>query len=84
MRVSFSRNFFISLAAVVSGNTIYFLIMRYLPPAAQHRSLRILPDLGLLVDFWICLVLYGIIALLFRPHHEHPPGTGDANKSRYK
>ena len=71
--MSLSRNFFISLAAVVLGNAIYFLIMPHLPPAAQHRSLRILPDLGLVVDFWICLVLYGLLSLLFRPHQQHPP-----------
>lgn len=71
--MSFSRNFFISLAAVVLGNLIYFLIMPYLPPAAQHRSYRLLPDLGLLIDFWICLVLYGLIALLFRPQPGRPP-----------
>jgi hypothetical protein len=73
--VSLSRNFFVSLVAVVLGNAIYFLIMPHLPPAAQHRSLRILPDLGLVVDFWICLVLYGIISLLFRPHHHERPPT---------
>lgn len=71
--MSLSRNFFISLAAVVLGNAIYFLIMPHLPPAAQHRSLRLLPDLGLLIDFWICLVLYGLIALLFPPHRRRPP-----------
>ncbi|MBV9073748.1 MAG: hypothetical protein JOZ10_08970 [Acidobacteria bacterium] len=73
--MSFSRNFCISLAAVVLGNLIYFLIMPHLPPAAQHRSLHILPDLGLLVDFWICLVLYGLIAFLFRPHEGQRPPT---------
>ena len=61
------------LAAVVLGNAIYFLIMPHLPPAAQHRSLRLLPDLGLLIDFWICLVLYGLIALLFPPQRRRPP-----------
>jgi hypothetical protein len=71
--VSLSRNFFISLAAVVLGNAIYLLIMRYLPPAAQHHSLRILPDLGLVVDFWICLVLWGVFSYLFRPHQEERP-----------
>ena len=72
--VSLSRNFFISLAAVVLGNVIYFLIMPHLPVAAQHRSTRLLPDLGLLVDFWICLVIYGVIAFIFRrPHADRPP-----------
>lgn len=72
-RVSLSRNFAISLAAVVLGNTIYFLLMPHLPPAARHRSFTLWPDLGLLIDFWICLVMYGVIALLFRPHTERPP-----------
>ena len=71
--VRLSRNFFLSLAAVVLGNLIYFLIMPHLPPAAQHRSYRLLPDLGLLIDFWICLVLYGLLAFLFRPQTGRPP-----------
>jgi hypothetical protein len=32
------RNFLISLAAVLLGNAVYFGIMPYLPPAAQHRA----------------------------------------------
>lgn len=71
--MSLSRNFLISLAAVVLGNLVYFLIMPHLPPAAQHRSYRLLPDLGLLVDFWICLVLYGLISYLFRSQTGRPP-----------
>ncbi|HKR32812.1 MAG TPA: hypothetical protein VJT08_20195 [Terriglobales bacterium] len=71
--MSFSRNFFISLAAVVLGNVIYFLIMPHLPLVAQHRTYHLLPDLGLLIDFWICLVIYGLIALLFRPQPGRPP-----------
>jgi hypothetical protein len=70
--VSLSRNFFTSLAAVILGNTIYFLIMPHLPLAAQHLSTNLLPDLGLLVDFWICLVLWGVIWFLFRPHPHRP------------
>ena len=72
-RVSLSRNFAISLAAVLLGNVIYFVLMPYLPPAARHRSVSLWPDLGLLIDFWICLVMYGLLALLFRPHTERPP-----------
>jgi hypothetical protein len=71
--VSLSRNFFISLAAVVLGNIIYFLLMPHLPPAARHRPMRLLPDLGMIVDFWICLVMYGVIAYLFRPHQQQRP-----------
>lgn len=41
--------------------------MPHLPAAAQHRSYNLFPDLGLVIDFWICLVIYGIILLLFRP-----------------
>jgi hypothetical protein len=65
--VSLSRNFLVSLVAVLLGNGIYFLIMPHLPPAAQHRSYRLFPDLGLLIDFWICLVIYGLIGFLSRP-----------------
>ena len=71
-RVSLSRNFAISFTAVVLGNAIYFLLMPHLPPAARHRSYTLWPDLGLLIDFWICLVLYGVLALLFRPHTQRP------------
>jgi hypothetical protein len=69
--VSFGRNFLISLAAVVLGNAIYFILMPHLPPSAQHRSYRLLPDLGLLIDFWFCVACYGIIRLVFRPHVRH-------------
>src|SRR6185437_8072857 len=65
--VSLSRNFLVSLVAVLLGNAIYFLAMPHLPVAAQHRSYNLFPDLGLVIDFWICLVIYGIILLLFRP-----------------
>ena len=68
--VSLWRNFFTSLVAVLVGNAIYFLVMRYLPPAAQHHWQRI--DLGLVVDFWICLVVYGAISLLLRAHAHRP------------
>jgi hypothetical protein len=68
--VSLSRNFFTSLAAVVLGNCIYFLIMPHLPTPAQHQWKRI--DLGLVVDFWICLALYGVLSFFFRSHAAHP------------
>jgi hypothetical protein len=52
-------NFFQALVAIVLGNVVYFLLMPSLPPIARHRPLRI--DLGMAVDFWFCLVAYGLI-----------------------
>jgi len=48
-----------AFAAVVLGNVAYFLLMPSLPAAARHRPLQL--DLGTLVDFWFCLVAYGLI-----------------------
>lgn len=57
------RNFTKSLMAVLAGNGVYFLLlMPHLPPVARHREFDF--DLGLLVDFWLCLVAYGLIELL--------------------
>ncbi len=51
-----------SLIAVVLGNAIYFFVQRWLPVRAQHRPFQI--DLGLAVDFWFCLVCYGLVRLI--------------------
>ncbi len=48
-----------AVVAVVLGNLAYFLLLPSLPPAARHSPLRL--DLGMLVDFWFCLVAYGLI-----------------------
>ena len=48
-----------ALVAVLGGNTIYYLLMPHLPEAARHVPQRI--DLGMLLDFWICLVIFGAI-----------------------
>ena len=56
------RRFWHSLLAVVVGNAIYFSIAPYLPARAQHMPFQI--DWGLAVDFWICLVFYGLLATL--------------------
>jgi hypothetical protein len=62
-RVYYSmRQFWHSLAAVVLGNAIYFGLDRYLPPAGRHVPYKI--DWGLAIDFWCCLVLYGLLARL--------------------
>ena len=56
-------NFGRSLLAVLAGNTIYYAIWRYLPPAAQHHLYQI--DWGLAVDFWICLLCYFVVRWIF-------------------
>lgn len=53
------RRYWKMLVAIVGGNLLYFgILYSYLPPAARHRRNQI--DLGLLIDFWICLALYGL------------------------
>ena len=57
-----NRRFWQSLIAVLAGNAIYFSIERYLPLRAQHHIYQI--EWGLGVDFWICLVCYGLVRLI--------------------
>jgi hypothetical protein len=45
--------------AVILGNVLYFVLAPSLPYAARHRAFHL--DLGMLVDFWFCLVAYGLI-----------------------
>jgi hypothetical protein len=52
-------NFIQALLAIVLGNVVYFVLMPSLPFAARHRPFRV--DLGLIIDFWFCLVAYGLI-----------------------
>ena len=52
-------NFAQALVAVLAGNAVYFLLMPDLPPAARHVAPRL--DLGMVVDFWICLLIFGLI-----------------------
>jgi len=59
----FIGNFVQSLIAVLAGNLVYFLVMPYLPAAARHTHRY---DLGMVVDFWICLVIFGAIKTFSR------------------
>jgi hypothetical protein len=52
-------NFIQALLAIVLGNVVYFLLMPSLPFAARHRPFRV--DWGSVIDFWFCLVAYGLI-----------------------
>jgi hypothetical protein len=53
------NNFVQALIAVVVGNAVYFLLMPHLPPAARHAPFK--TDIGLAVDFWFCLVVFGLV-----------------------
>jgi len=54
------------LIAVLVGNAIYFLLLSpRLPPRGQHQPFRL--DWGTVVDFWVCLVVWGVLELAFRP-----------------
>ena len=52
-------NFLQALLAILLGNVVYFVLVPSLPPAARHRPFRL--DLGMVLDFWLCLVAYGLI-----------------------
>ena len=56
---SVTFNLLQALLAIVLGNVLYFLLLPSLPPAARHHPFHV--DLGSLVDFWFCLVVYGLI-----------------------
>ncbi len=70
-----ARRLIKQLIAIVAGNLLYFFVlMPHLPPAGRHRPDRI--DLGLLVDFWVCVVLYGLIELIDRKWRRNGPAAG--------
>ncbi len=51
--------------AVVVGNAIYFAVLQPgLPPAFQNQPNRV--DLGLVVDFLCCVLVYATIRLAAR------------------
>ena len=46
------------LVAIIVGNLIYYLLLApYLPLAARHQRGRV--DIGLVIDFVICLAIWG-------------------------
>lgn len=61
-------NFVESLAAVLLGNAAYLLLSPYMPPLAQHKVFKI--DFGMAVDFWFCVVAYGLIKTARRWRHR--------------
>ena len=69
-----AANFMHALAAVLAGNAAYFLLMKYLPPRVRHVPFQI--DLGLVVDFWLCLVAFGLIKTVARRRPDATPPRG--------
>lgn len=59
-----------SLIAVLLGNGLYFSLAPHLPAAARHHPLRL--DLGILVDLWFCLVVYGVLDLAILLRKRRP------------
>ncbi len=59
--VSTTRRWAEYLLAVLGGNVIYLAIEPQLPIPLRHRMFQI--DLGLALDFLICVALYGLIRL---------------------
>lgn len=49
-----------ALCAIILGNVAYFLLAPSLP-LPRHRPFQL--DVRMVVDFWFCLVAYGLIAL---------------------
>ena len=50
------------LAAILIGNAIYYLsLVPHLPEALRHQGFR--TDWGMLVDFLVCVAVYGLIRL---------------------
>ena len=69
-----ATNFVHALAAVLAGNAVYFLLVRYLPMGARHQRSRI--DLGMVVDFLICLAALGMIKTIAGRRSDSDPPKG--------
>jgi hypothetical protein len=52
-------NFLQALVAIILGNVVYFLLVPSLPEVARHNPRQL--DLGMIIDFWFCVVVYGLI-----------------------
>ena len=51
------------IVSILVGNAIYFLVLYpALPRSLQHQPFRVL-DAGLLLDFVLCVLVYGVIRL---------------------
>ena len=70
--VSIARRWAEYLVAILAGNVVYLFIEPGLPAVFRHRLFRI--DLGLFIDFLICVGAYGLVRLV-RPLNSERPGA---------
>jgi hypothetical protein len=63
--ISTARRWAEYLLAILGGNILYLAIEPQLPNPLRHRMFQI--DLGLGLDFLICVALYGLIRLVRGP-----------------
>lgn len=57
-------NFAQALLAIILGNIVYFLLLPSLPLVARHHRFHV--DLGLILDFGFCFIIYGFILRIAR------------------
>ena len=67
-----SSLWFISLLAVLVGNTLYFLSSPFFPPAARMHEASS-PGLPVLVDLWFCIFAFGVLGLFASRHRPNKP-----------
>jgi len=60
--ISIYRRWAEYLVAVLAGNIAYLFIEPQLPNALRHRMFRI--DVGLAIDFLMCVGIYGVVRLI--------------------
>ena len=70
-KTTLGENLLQALVAVLAGNAAYFLLMPHLPAFARHVPFR--QDLGLVVDFCFCLVVFVVVKVLWGRHR--PPAS---------
>jgi hypothetical protein len=57
--ISTARRWAEYLVAVLAGNIAYLFVEPQLPDFMRHRMFRI--DLGLAIDFLMCVAIYGLL-----------------------
>lgn len=60
--ISTARRWAEYLVAVLAGNIAYLFVEPVLPDVMRHRMFRI--DLGLAIDFLMCVGIYGVVRLV--------------------